>query len=280
MVTKKMMKTTWYPRPHDQEINFGFACESGAANQATIVPLVMYDEGLGVISDYESNPENANFVETDSPNVYPDSRINSVNSTVTLTLSKAAYETDKLIALQYAVMPIYLNFKEDQTPNDELSGLDIGEILEMQMESTDRQSYPLWNNVDMVTGITASTLLPASVPGLTTNQNLEAVAFSIDDYYDALHYYTNGNKLRSVVGGLRWGMLSRNRPVKRFTVRGNPAVKRANEYMFCGILIYVPESGNPRQSFGLGDTTNVTHMHAHIHTRYNEWNENFNHKKV
>ena len=47
-------------------------------------------------------------------------------------------------------MPITTSFLEDISAKDELSTLTVGQILEMQTESTDRQAYPLWNNVNML----------------------------------------------------------------------------------------------------------------------------------
>ncbi len=162
-----LMKTKWYPRPHNEAITWGHGLETGVVNQATIVPITMYDEGQGDPSAYDANPEHASFAEVNMPNCFPDSRINLIHAEFRISLSKAAIETDKVVALRYAFMPIFTTF-DDIAVNDERSGLDIGEILELQRETTDRQSYPLYNAVDMLPGTAAAVgVLNAAVPGLT-----------------------------------------------------------------------------------------------------------------
>ncbi len=162
-----LMKTKWYARPHNESIAWGHGCETAVANQATIIPITMYDEGLGAPSSYAANPEHASFAEAGMPNCYPNSRINVIRAKLTVQLSKAAIQTDKVVALRYAYMPIFTTF-DDIAVNDEVSGLDIGELLELQRETTDRQTYPLFNTVDMLAGTGAAVgLLDANVPGLT-----------------------------------------------------------------------------------------------------------------
>ncbi len=168
MTAKTMlMKTKWYARPHNMTINWGHGLETGAANEATIIPITMYDEGLGSPTAYEANPEHASFVEAGEPNCFPESRINLIQAQLTVMMSKAALETDKLHNLTFGYMPIFTTF-DDQIANDEVSGLNIGEILELQTESTDRQAFPLFNAVDMLAGVKAAVdTLATNVPGLT-----------------------------------------------------------------------------------------------------------------
>lgn len=162
-----MMKTKWYSRPHNMNLSWGHGLETGVVNQATIIPLTMYDEGLGDPAAYNANPEHASFAEAAMPNCFPESRINLINVQLTVMLNKGAIETDKVHALRFAYMPIFTTF-DDLAANDEVSGLDIGEILELQRETTDRQSYPLFNTVDMEAGLGAAvSTLHANVPGLT-----------------------------------------------------------------------------------------------------------------
>ncbi len=163
----RLMRTKWYPRPHNMETNWGYGLETGVANTDTIIPITMYDEGLGAPSAYEANPEHASFVEAAEANCYPESKINLVLAQLTLSLSKGALETDKIHNVRYYYQPIFTTF-DDITALDEISTFDIGEILELQREGTDRQCYPLFNAVDMVAGVTAAvTVMPTNLPGLT-----------------------------------------------------------------------------------------------------------------
>ncbi len=162
-----LMKTTWYPRPHNMITDWGYGLETAVANADTIVPITMYDEGLGAPSAYEANPEHASFVEAAEANCFPDSRINMVVAELTMSLTKAALETDKIHNVKYYFQPVFTTF-DDITALDEISTLDIGELLELQREGTDRQSYPLYNAIDMVAGsVGTTTVMPANLPGLT-----------------------------------------------------------------------------------------------------------------
>ncbi len=168
MVSKVMlMKTKWYPRPHNYQVLFGLGLESATANDDTIVPISIYDEAQGDPALYNANPEHASFAEYGGPNCYPDSRINILTVDCQIILTKGAIQTDKVVGVKYYYQPIFTTF-DDIIANDEVSGLDIGEILELQREATDRQSYPLYNAADMATGVGAAvTVMHADVPGLT-----------------------------------------------------------------------------------------------------------------
>ncbi len=111
-------------------------------------------------------------------------------------------------------------------------------------------------------------------------QSIEGVAFGANAYYNMLHYLTNSGKLKSVQGGLKWITLTKNRPVKEITLRLRGKVRRMNDKTFFGVLVYVPKAGNAQQLMAASDTTDVTHVYAIIRNRYNEWNSEFNHKKV
>ncbi len=161
-----LRKQKWYPRLHDFGIQFGLGLEPAVVNGDTIIPLVIHDEAQGNPALYNAHPEHASFAEYLGPNCYTDSVINTVFVEITYALTKGALETDKVPAVNCLYMPIFTTF-DDITVNDEVSGLDIGEMLELQREATDRQSYPLYNAVKMKAGVGAATTLHADVPGLT-----------------------------------------------------------------------------------------------------------------
>ncbi len=163
----KLMKTRWYPRPHNYDLQYAHGLESAVANQHTIIPLVMNDEGLGAPTAYEAHPENAAFVEAAEPNCFTNSRVDFVVADLTFSLTKAFEATDSLVALRIGFMPIFMSFIGDYTAIDELSTAEIQDVLEMQTESTDNQGFPLYNNVDMKITTAALAVLPANVPGLT-----------------------------------------------------------------------------------------------------------------
>lgn len=280
MPSSMLMKQRWFPRPHNMDISWGHGLETGVVNQATIIPIAFNDEGLGAPNTYNANPEHASFAEVDMPNCFPESKVNIISTNLRFTLTKDAIETDKLPAVNVAYMPIFTSF-DDITALDKVSTLDIGEILELQRESTDFQSYPLWNGVDMPAGLGANpSSLNANVPGLTTDQKLEAVAFSPDTYYDALHYYTNSKKLQNCQGGLKWKTLTKYRPTFTRDIFIRPKIKKMNDYTFFGLLTYVPSAGNNNQLVSAADTTNVTHVDCSVNIRYNEWHQSFDFERA
>ncbi len=279
-VPSRLVKTKIYPRPHDMSNSWGHGLESAVVNQATIYPILMNDEGLGTPSAYEANPRHASFVEASEPNCFPESRVDLVVCNLTFALTKAAIETDKVVALRAAFMPIFTSF-DDYLAKDELSTFTIADILELITEDTDNQGAPLFNNVKMKTGISATQLLyPANVPGMDTNQNAEAVAFSPGGYYDMLHYLTNAGKLKAVQGGLKWVTLTANNPIKNFKIKLRSKSKRMVDKQFFGVMVFVPSAGKSQQYMPVGDTTDIIHMIASVRTRYNEWNPEFNMKMV
>ncbi len=277
-----MTKVPEWPRPHEFQYNFAIPIESAAVRAATICPIITYDEGLGAMSAYESNPVNAAFVEAATDHCYPTSKINRVFSQLTVSMSKVMRETDKLGAVKFATATIHTSFMDGQLALDEVSTLDLNEILELQNESNDRQTYPVYNTVDLHDYKTNQGLdMPAEQLGLDTDLEIEAVAFNLDDYYDCLHYYTNGNKLRTICTTLQWHTLNRNHPVKTIYFNQQSNTKFMNAYAFLGALIYVPQNIAYEQIGKNSDTTIETcTLEFVFKNRYNEFNHEFNHSML
>ncbi len=274
-----MSKVPEYPRPHEWVYNFAIALESAAAGNDTILPIITYDEGLGVINSYKSCPENAGFAETASDHCYPTSRINNVWTELRVSMSKVMLETDKVPAIRFATATIHTAFNEGADALDEVSTLDLNEILELQSETTDRQTYPLYNAVDLKDYKSNAGLdMPAEQLGLDTDLEIEAINFSHDDYYDCLHYYTNGEKLKAICTKLTWHTLTRQRPFKVLNFRQQENTKYMNPYAFLGVLLYCPTTVQFDQYGKASDTTIETStLELSWHARYNEFNHEFDH---
>ncbi len=274
----RMSKVPEYPRPHNRDINFDMGAESAVVNNNTIVPIMNYDEGLGVINSYKSNPENASFAEYSGPNCYPTSRIDKIFCQLTASLTKLALETDKIHALKFGTNLIHSAFNETGLANDEKSGLDLNEILELQVETTDRQMFPLYNTVDLKDGKTNLLLdMGADQAGLDTDLEIEGVAFAESKFYDCLHYYTNGKKLKSVQTGLQWHTLTKQNPVKVIRWNQQSNTKYMNPYTFLGVYVSLPQNASMYQIGKAAETTDVGHINFTLQYRFNEWNHEFNH---
>ncbi len=282
MTSMHMTKVPEYPRPHDNKVSFAMSVESTAVRNATIFPIITYDEGLGAMSAYKSNPVNASFVEASTDHCYPTSKVSRVFAHLQCSMSKIMLETDKVHAVRFATMEIHSAFNETGLAADEVSTLDLNEILELQVETIDRQMYPLYNTVDLADYKSNAKLnMPAEAVGLDTDLELEAVAFNTDDYYDCLHYYTNGHKLASVTSNLRWHTLTRQKPFKDIFFNQHSNTKYLNPYTLLAALIYVPQNAD-YDSFGrAADTTiDTCTIDFDMHIRYNEFNHEFNHSML
>ncbi len=274
----KFMKTKWYPRPHQENHSVTLSMEE-STKHSTIFPICFYDEGMGTPSAYEANPEHASFVEAAMGNCFPKSTIDFVIASVEMSMTKGCLETDKIHALKVGVMPIFLSF-DDYLAKDELSSLEIQDVLEMQTESTDRQGFPLYNGAKLSEKFAGSATLNAAQDGLTTTQIIENVAFNYNQYYDNLHYLTTSEKLKVCQGGLKWITLTKNRPTARYMLKLRSKVKSMQQFGFFGVLITLPQASSHYQIPVTGDTTVIPHVEFRIRSRFNEWNQEFNFKFV
>ncbi len=276
----KMEKQIWFPRPHAEQVSWTHSLESAVVNQAVIMPILMYDEGQGAPSSYKANPENAAFALAVGPNCFPESKVDRIFSQLRISLTKGAIETDKIVALRFGIMPIMMAFLENYTAKDEKSTLAVEDIIEMQTESTDRQGYPLWNNVKTVEKFANSDFLNAAVPGLTTDQGIEAVAFSPNTFYNSIKYYTIANKIKASIGGMKWFTMTPHNPVRTFNLKIKRKVKSMNPYTFYGVMVYLPSVGGHYQYMVTGETTAIPHLYVDYQDNFFEWNRGFDMEKV
>ncbi len=267
-----------WPRPHNFDGSVGFGLESAVANLDTIIPIISYDEGLGVINSYKSCPQNAGFAEYAGGKCYPTSRINNIFAKFTFTMTKEAIETDKIPIFKFNTAVIHTAFNEGKLAEDEVSGLDLNEILELQTETTDRQTFPLYNAIDMKDAKTNADLdLEVGQEGLDTDLEIEGVVWQQRNYYDCLHYLTNGNKLRNICTPLQTHHLTARHPKVDVYVRQQSNTKYMNPYAFLGLLISLPQHSSFNQYGKAGDSTDILHMQCDYTYRYNEHNHEFNH---
>ncbi len=111
-------------------------------------------------------------------------------------------------------------------------------------------------------------------------QVIESVTLGYNAFYDMLHYRSNGAKLKSVVGGMKWQTIFRQRPVKKHRFHIRPKVKFMNQYAFQGIYIGAPPVADQLQVPVAADTTAISHLYVNMNVRFNEWNQDFNMTRV
>ncbi len=267
-----------YPQPHNPSMAFAFELDD-ATIDSTIIPILMYDEAQGNPEDLEVNPRNAAFAVTTKPNCYVNSRVDSINAMLKFALATQVLD-DNITAVRIAYMVIKISF-DDAIAIDELSSTEVQDVLEIQRESTDRQTFPLYTGAKILEKYTNSALLHADVPGLTASQKIEAVAFDPLAFYNALHYMTIANKLKTCQRGLKWITLTPNRPTVNVKIHIDNKVKAMNEYSAYMVLVHVPSVPS---AFQIPITDDITAASPYVtvdwHSRWNEWNEDFNSRMI
>ncbi len=272
-------KLTWiYPRVH--EFNFGFGLSAEDSNKAsTMVPYVMQDNALIDYENIKTNPENDDFAVVGYPNCCAGSYVPKINVGWHMFIPTADTE---IISLIVNTMKLGCAFLNRLDAFDKKTGEDIETILELTHETTDEQAYPLWNGTKLFEG--AGTYdYDALVPGLTSTQQPEGVAFDKVKFFQAMHYYTNKQMLKSVTSNMRTYLVSEpivphGKSMISFsrTYSIPPACKFMNPYTFHGELFHVPQVGSLSQLQLAAETTAIEHITVKGFCKYYEFNPDFN----
>ncbi len=277
-----------WPLFHTHKVNFGLNVTDETKN-STIWPLFRQDdEIISQPSGQDVNPLHDDFAESAETGVLHASIIPKVMVDFTVKMGhQMARNTsggDDTPTLLFNWAPIYTAYSDDYDAVDESSGSAVKLITEMDTTTAQAQGHPLFSGTKMDPCNTqVASTLDANIPGLTTTQVIESVAFDKTAYFDHLRFGTISGKLRKIMpGGLRTVVVSRNRPFhfhsNHFT---NPTVKRANNFMFCGILFHMPLVNSPEQHVSSGDYTasNLGQLVMDGRCSFGEWNEQFNQKE-
>lgn len=225
-----------YDAVHEFYGSFSMSPESTTANYNTIIPIIMNDDARGDPMDLMVHPEHASWSELAFPNCFTDSEIKGMRITVFILIPPGVANEISQLMMEYAL--ISSAFPEDLDAKDENNALTVKEMLELQKETTDRQCYPLWNTVNLVSG----SLLHANVPGLAGDQIHEAVAWSSEIVRDALKYGSVKGLLKKMLPiGIRNKLLRWNfskGKMFKLTFNFTPSnSKYINPYTFLGLMI-------------------------------------------
>ncbi len=270
------------PMIHDFEYsNFKLDVEDQTKN-STIVTLFSQAEVVGVESR-EVNPANSAFAEDAGSMVFQNSIVPKISVSIHARLNRTAHDIDSIDHMMFKWMPLYTSFLNSlDAENLDNPASDIETILELQHDTGKKKTFPLFANVDLLTGVhplsdTVFTETIADV-GLTTDTKMESVAFDEQAFWDAKSYYSNRGMLNKVTGPMRTVHLDfTRRPYTYFSNNfTNPVVKRANPYTFCGILFHVPQADEIQQVCDEEDvTTSVGHITIGVRVNFKEWNVDF-----
>ncbi len=268
-----------YPLPHNFSIMPALQAEL-ATKGTTIVPFFRTSELAVSAETIEVNPRNANFAEDTGCIIHNGSIVPRLTVKMLVSLTKGAVETDKIRALNFYYMPLYFAFVDSLDAMDDKTATQVEDIMEMQHDVTNKDTYPLYNTTKLSAGIMPLSTVPLTEAfgdvGLTTSTTLEGVTWIKEDFHDTLSYKTNAGMLKKVTGGLRKVVVTRDRPFSYFTQNfTHPMVKRGNPYTFCGMLLHLPQVSTPDQFQFAAETTVIDHLNIQIICRFDEWNQNF-----
>ncbi len=271
-----------HPLPHEFDYNFTLKPLT-TLKQHTMVTFLRTSEQYTGIEAVEVNPSHANFAEETGPGIANGSIIPKLSIDVKVTGSQALWADNEFGKINCHFMPIYIAFLDTLEAQDTKTDVQVEDILELSHATGTHATSPLYDGNDL-TGIASphplNTVLRAEVfgdYGLTASDTLEHVNFDLNVFFDALSYYSNASMLRKTTGKMKTFSLSRDRTYHQFSNNFTfPMVKRGNSYTFCGALCWVDKPGD-RGSYGASTDylSTADEIHWRIHTRYDEWNPDF-----
>ncbi len=273
-------KQTWsHPLPHDFTFSFGLGIDNLSDQNSTFIPYVMQDNAIIDYETIKTNKENDDFAVVAKPNCAAGSYVPKC------TVAWKAFSPVEIKLMQFHTMKIHTAMLSRLDAFDKKTGNDIETILELTHETTDEQAYGLHTNVKLFEGHLVQDL-PAEIPGLDTNQQPEAINFDMELYFDALHYYTNREMLRSVTDRMKTHTLksyvvSINSPIRDIIVtdydsRMPSVCKYMNPYTLYGEIFHAPKTGSKNQVQLGSAVTDLEHLTILGRVRFNEYNPDFN----
>jgi len=274
-------KQTWdFPLPHDYTFAFGLSAENPLKN-STIIPFVMQDNAIVDYETIKTNPENEDFAVVAKPNCAAGSFVPRCTVSWKAFLPTIAGGELELVNFKY--LPIHTSMLSRLDAFDKKTGNDIETILELTHETTDEQAYMLGTDDKLFEGHQVLDL-PAEIPGLDTSQQPENCAFDMDLYFDALHYYTNKEMLRTVtdrmesydVSSLTKGGPTRSKIVRYYRNQTPSICKYMQPYTLYAGLWHLPQVSTIDQYLIAADTTPIEHLTVLGRVRFNEYNPDYN----
>jgi len=279
---KDWPRMTWkFPLIHNFEFGFGLSAED-TTKQSTIVPYMFQNNDIINYDDVKTNPDNSAFGIKEYGDTAMGSYIPNINVNWVMFIPPSDTELThlKVDTMQVGIAMLNRLDAFDKKTND-----DIETLLELQHSTDDEMCYPLFNNTKLFESGGTYDYAPkdgfADI-GLTTDGQPEGVAFDKEKFFDAMHYYTNKQMLKSVTMGMRNHTLSEpivphGRSIVTGGMRFVPSLCKAqNAYTFCGELFSVPQVGSRSQYHLAGETTAIEHLQVKGFVRFNEFNPDWN----
>jgi hypothetical protein len=264
-------KVPTYGRPHD--IYYSWLANIYSSKNTTIIPITHSDEGLGAASSYNAHPEHASFAEVGHSNTFVGSRVPKLNSVLKLKLTGQARVAGKNQNIRMLLIKIVNPFMEQLDAEDEHSGLKLKELLELQYESTDKQTYPVYNATNLSSRTSGLVTTDAAEPGIGGTE-LEQVDADFDALFDQLHYGTLAPLIRSMCK-FRWVELSGEHPVKYIPIHQPKSAIAQGKYAAHHLAVWIPATTSKHQHGYTADMSSTNHVEVDFKARYIERNHYF-----
>ncbi len=268
-----------FPLPHDALWLWSLSADV-ATKDATIATILRTSEDVNAAEGINVNPSHGSFAEEQGTLIHQGSIVPKIMISLHAHLTQTAEETDNVRMLRFHWMPIYSSFIEPLLAADSRTNTDCETLLMLEHDTTNKDVFPdygtkLTGNVGQYPMSTVNDTEVFGDPGLTTNTSMEAVAFNQTLFYNALNHFSNQGMLRSMIGKIHTGYVSRD---KAYTYYSNnfthPRVKRGNPFTYCGILFWVPIT-DFRQFGRAADRSTTDHIDFGLNVQYDEWNPDF-----
>ncbi len=279
---KDWPRLTWkFPRIHNFDFGFGLSAEA-VTKASTIVPYMYQNNAIVDYENIKTNPENADF----SVVAYGDCCAGSYIPNISVVWTAVIPPSDtEIVQLRFDTLEIAIAMLNRLDAFDKKTGDDIETILELQHATDDEITFPLFNGTKLFESGGTYDIAPlggfADI-GLTTDGQPEGVALDKELFFDAMHYYTNKEMLKTVTDRMKSHIVSEPLvPHGKSMIfggkRGVPSLcKFMNPYAFCGQLFSVPQVGSRTQYHLAGETTAIEHLMVKGHVRFYEFNPDFN----
>ncbi len=276
-------RLTWqYPRIHNFEFGFGLSAEA-STKASTIVNYIMQNNAIVDYETIKTNPENADFAVVAYPDICAGSYVPKVHVGYQMYIPPSDTE---IVHLRVDTMGLHTSMLNRLDAFDKKTGNDVETLLELEHETTDEKCYPIFNGTKLFESGGTYDMAPlsgyASI-GLTTDGQPEGVAFDKEMFFDAMHYYTNKEMLKTVTDRMRSHIVSeplvlhgRSIVSKSVTMNTPSLCKFAHPYTYCGELFSVPQVGSRTQYHLAGETTAIEHLQVKGFVRFYEYNPDFN----
>ncbi len=275
------------PLPHEFDYKFGLSINSGSVDATTLTFLRTSKISVDP-STIEVHRKNSSFAVDAGPLVCYDSIIPQIEIVKSFQYDYGAIQTNKIPAVLLRTMKFYGHHKDTWDAIDPLSSSTPQTVFNVTKDDTNEDVIPTFDANNLIDGgdHPLSTVTGAEVfgdYGLTADATMEHVARVIPMLDDAEQYKIIANKLKTMHDGRKTMILSPTRSSRRIYERRfvPKQAQFADEDMYYGEHVDLPAKSEQGQITNDNiATTAITHVWCDYKIRFNEWNKDFDQRRM